>query len=80
MGKRIRGSIIFITSFIISFFTTGYVINTKLKVIDWIEGATLWDKFDEYYIRTFFHDAVPASIIALIATGIFLKRSDRRNK
>lgn len=38
--------------------------------IHWANGATVWDKFREYYIRTFSANIFPALLIALISVLI----------
>jgi hypothetical protein len=73
-------NIIFIVSFIIAFFIVGYVRNTMFIAIDWVEGATIWSKFREYYIRTFFTNIIPAFIIAIVVTFIISLPNKKRNK
>jgi len=70
MTKKSKTVITFIVSFIIAFFIVGYLTNTVFRQISWIEGATVWQKFKEYYIRTFSSHSVPAFVIALIPTVI----------
>lgn len=72
MSKRAKVIIIFIVSVIVAFFLVGYIRNTVFVKIDWINGATTWDKFREYYIRTFSANILPALIIALIPTFILI--------
>ena len=70
MNKKSKVIITFIISLIIAFFLVGYVMNTMFVRIDWVEGVTIWQKFREYYIRTFFSNITPAFIIAIISTAI----------
>lgn len=68
MNKKSKVIITFIISFIIAFFLVGYVMNVMFVSIDWVEGVTIWQKFREYYIRTFFSNIIPAFIIAIVST------------
>ena len=70
MNKKSKVIITFIVSFIMAFFIVGYVKNTILEDILWRVDATGWDKFREYYIRTFSANVIPALMIAVIPTGI----------
>lgn len=70
MIKKSKVIITFIVSFIIAFFIVGYVKNTILEDICWNVDATGWDKFREYYIRTFSTNIIPALVIAVVPTGI----------
>jgi len=62
--------ITFVVSFVLAFFIVGYVWNTVFVSIHWVEDATIWDKFREYYVRTFFSNIIPAMIIAAVPTAI----------
>jgi fumarate reductase subunit D len=66
MSKISKAIIIFIISFIISYLIVGYVANAVFAQIHWVEGATVWDKFIEYYIRTASINAIPTFILAII--------------
>jgi len=70
MNKRTKAIIIFIISFIIAFFIVGYIKNTMFRAICWVAGVTNWDKFREYYIRTFLDNIIPSFILAIISTSI----------
>ncbi|MFL0270159.1 hypothetical protein [Candidatus Clostridium radicumherbarum] len=70
MRKKTKVIITFIISLIIAFFLVGYTRNSMFVKIDWVAGATIWDKFREYYIRTFSSNILPSLIIALIPTFI----------
>ena len=50
----------------------GYIKSTVFARIQWRAEATAWDKFREYYIRTFNYNLLPALIVAIIFTMIFI--------
>jgi hypothetical protein len=70
MSKISKAIVIFITSFIISCLIGGYVANAVFAQIHWVEGATAWDKFREYHVRTAPSNAIPTFILAIISTSI----------
>jgi len=72
MHKKIKVIITFVLSFIIAFFIVGYIKNTMFVAIDWVKGVTIWDKFREYYIRTFSSNIIPSFVIAVIFTIIMI--------
>ncbi|MGE5627672.1 MAG: hypothetical protein ACM3X7_06085 [Solirubrobacterales bacterium] len=45
--------------------------------IHWLQSATIWDRFREYYIRTFSLNLIPALIVASLSTLFvgFIKNS-----
>ena len=47
--------------------------------IHWIQGATVLDKFREYYIRTASVNLIPAFIVSIIATSIINIKSVIKN-
>jgi len=65
---RFRIAVTFIVTFIIAFFIVGYVRNTMFVQIEWLQSATVLDRFREYYIRTFSLNVIPTLIIAIITT------------
>ena len=72
MNRVIKTVIAFIISYIAAFFIVGYVKSTVFARIHWRAEATAWDKFREYYIRTFNYNLLPALIVAIIFTMIFI--------
>lgn len=70
MKKTTKAFITFIISFIISYFIFGYLKSNIGVAIDWIPEATIWDRFREYYIRTFPINIIPSIIMAIIFTLI----------
>lgn len=70
MNKKTKVIITFILSLIISFFIVGYIKNTMFVAIDWVKGVTIWDKFREYYLRTFSANIIPSFVIAIISTSV----------
>lgn len=79
MNKNKKIIITFIISFIIAFFIVGYVKNTMFVSICWVDGVTIWDKFEEYYIRTFSLNLIPAFVIASISS-IIVYRINKNKK
>ena len=78
MSKNKKIIITFIISFIIAFFVVGYAKSNIGVAICWVENVTIWDKFEEYYIRTFSLNLIPAFIIASISSIIVYRIN--RNK
>lgn len=79
MSKKKKLMYVFLISFMVGYMIVGYVINTMFIHIDWVENVTIWQKLKEYYIRTFFQNLIPTSIIAGIVTlifGLFSKKVD----
>ncbi|MCK5762574.1 MAG: hypothetical protein KAH05_00495 [Clostridiales bacterium] len=70
MNKNKRSIIIFTISFLIAFFIVGYVLSTTFVEIDWVEGATIFNKFKGYYLRNIFSNIIISIIVAGIATII----------
>lgn len=73
MSKSAKVIITFIVSFLIAYLIVGYVLNAMFVAIDWVEGATIWSKLREYYVRNAGRNFIPALVIALIpalVTGI----------
>ncbi|MDV3429644.1 MAG: hypothetical protein LIR50_22050 [Bacillota bacterium] len=70
MSRKARVIAAFIISFIPSFFLAGYIRNVMFVNIHWTQDASVWDKFREYYIRTFSANIIPALLIAVIAALI----------
>lgn len=70
MNKNKKIITTFIISFIIAFFVVGYAKSNIGVAICWVEDVTIWDKFEEYYIRTFSLNLIPAFIIASISSII----------
>lgn len=70
MFRKAKVISVFIISFIPAFFLVGYIRNIMFVNIHWANGATVWDKFREYYIRTFSANIFPALLIALISVLI----------
>lgn len=79
MNKKTKVIITFVLSFIIAFFIVGYIKNTMFVAIHWVEGVTIWDKFREYYIRTFSANIIPSFIIAIIFTIIMNFNNTKRS-
>jgi len=83
MNKK-KTILIFIISFIFAFIIVGYVRNTLFVLIDWIDDVTIWQKLNEYYVRTFFSNIIPSFIIAIVSTFLismsYLMREDSRAK
>ena len=72
MNRGIKIGLTFGITLITSFFIVGYIINNTWIQINWDENATIWDKFREYYVRTFIVDFIAAILIAFIITGIMV--------
>lgn len=72
MNKIVKVIITFIISFIISYLLVGYVANTIFAQIHWVEGATIWDKLREYYIRTAPFNIKPTFILAILSTIVIV--------
>lgn len=66
--KGHRQILSFVIAFILAYLAVGYIRNTMFVAIDWVEGATVWNKLREYYMRTYALNIVPSLIIALVAT------------
>lgn len=78
--NRVRKVIItFIITFIISYFIFGYLKSNFGVAIDWIPEATIWDKFREYYIRTFSFNILPSVIMAMVFTFIISLVNENKN-
>lgn len=67
---RKNTTVIFIIIFAIAFFVIGYVKNVMFVAIDWVAGATIWQKFSAYFLSGFFSSIIIAFITALILTSI----------
>ena len=70
MNKVVKIIITFIIAFIISYLIVGYLKSNIGVAIHWIPGTTIWDKFREYYIRTFRLNILPSVILAVVSTFI----------
>lgn len=78
MNKLVKTILTFTAWFAISYLIVGYVTNALFVEVHWIEGATVWDKFREYYIRNFPSNIIPALIMSIIAVSIVIYRN-RKN-
>jgi len=70
MSKTMKTTITFIVTFIISYLFFGYFKSNMGVSIHWIPEVTIWDKFREYYIRTFYINIFPSIIMAIFLTSI----------
>lgn len=68
MNENKKSIAIFTISFIVAFFIVGYILSASIVEIHWVEDATIWNKFREYYVRNIFSNIVISSIIAGIST------------
>jgi len=80
MNKKSKVIINFIISFVIAFFIVGYIRNNMFAKIHWVADVTIWDKFREYYVRTFSFNLIPALVIAIVPTIIMLIVNKNKSK
>lgn len=69
MKKKI---IICASVFVITYLVVGYIRNEVFVAIDWVDNVTIWQRLNEYYIRTFFGNLIITSILSAIPISIVI--------
>lgn len=58
---------------VITYLVVGYIRNEVFVAIDWVDNVTIWQRLNEYYIRTFFGNLLITSILSFIPISLLIR-------